>query len=206
MTNLDTTNCAHWVPRCLTAQHKNRIFEIGLSHLQRFKNKKKTSSWNPQWQAIRNWHTISLLKYNKLKSCGKIQLLRQWKKNPTCASLLEKLQYLYFRDEKTHAKFIPRATTVNSKACATLRRLRKAGRHLDIVSTYDPSIRQCNHTEHFGHNRRYCPFTGNDHPTCSLDLAPMKHHFFRLLKQHSGNRRFNGNGELEMAFCEWVRM
>jgi len=39
-----------------------------------------------------------------------------------------------------------------------------------------------------------------------LDLAPMNHHFFRLLKQHSGDRRFHGNEEREMALREWVRM
>jgi hypothetical protein len=34
----------------------------------------------------------------------------------------------------------------------------------------------------------------------------MNHHFFRLLKQHSGDRRFHGNEEREMALREWVRM
>jgi hypothetical protein len=30
----------------------------------------------------------------------------------------------------------------------------------------------------------------------------MKHHFFRMMKQHSGDRRFQGNDEMEMTLRE----
>jgi hypothetical protein len=40
----------------------------------------------------------------------------------------------------------------------------------------------------------------------SPDLAPLDYHLFRLLKQHSGDRRFHGNEEMEMAVREGVRM
>lgn len=111
---------------------------------------------------------------------------------------------MYFRDKKEviYTQFIPWATTINSNTCATLRRLPKAGRHVDLSRSEIIEYANAN-TPHFWQNSRNCPFAGTDQPTCCLDLAPMNYCYFLDCWR---DRRFHGNEELKMALRKWVRM
>jgi hypothetical protein len=113
--------CACWVPRCLTEEHKNQHFEIAVSHLQQFKEKV-----NEFLEPIVRGHEMWVLYFTpQAKQAG-----MQWKHStsPTakkfkvCWSARKVMALaLWVTKGVIHIEFMPWGTAVNVNAyCDTL--------------------------------------------------------------------------------------
>ena len=119
--------CARWTPIILTEKHKNRHFEIALSHLQRFREERNElldstatddETWarhfTPQKKRRRKKEAVMRRKHRKAK-------------HSNCVRMLKKLRHMYSELKKDPS---------------TLKSCQRAHK-----STRTPTVRRCNYSQ-----------------------------------------------------------
>lgn len=195
--------CARWVPRMLTAEHKEKRLDCARQFLQKCKDDKEglldsivtgdetwafhftpeTKEKSKQWR--HSWSPVTK-KFKQTPSAGKIMATVFWDRKGVL--LIE---------------FMTPGTTINADAyCETLKKLRRAiqnrrrGRLTRGVTLLHDNARP--HTsrktqellEQFG-------WTVMPHPPYSPDLAPSDYHLFPKLKEHLSGKRFQNDEEVK---------
>lgn len=203
--------CARWVPRLLTAQHKEKRFQSALQFLFRYENEgndflDKIVTGDESWvhyftpetkRSSKEWRHVGSPPPKKCKqvpSAGKVMLT------------------LFFDNQGVvYSEYMPRGTTINSEAyCETLKRLRKAIKERrpgklskGIVLLHD------NATPHSARVtldllEKKFKWEQWEHPPYSPDLSPCDFHVFGPMKEALAKERFGNDEEVKNGVRKWL--